>query len=82
MLYDISYSYRILIQAIQRPDGEFIGYFTIFLSTADLTKGQPHYCEDRRKITASLSLIEALNLARERGVDWIKEDQNRALALK
>jgi hypothetical protein len=50
----------------------------IYLSDADLALDQPHYRENRRKLRAAVSLIVALNQARQRGIDWIEADRSRA----
>jgi hypothetical protein len=78
MLCNINPRYRVLVQATQDRAGRFIGYFMIYLSDADLALDQPHYREDRRKVTAAVSLIDALNHARQRGIDWIEADRSRA----
>lgn len=80
MPYDTHPGYHVLIQATQSPIGGFIGYFTIYLLGADLTIDQPHYREDRRKVTAAVSLIDALNQARQRGANWVEADRSRPFA--
>jgi hypothetical protein len=80
MPYDTHLRYRVLTQATQNAAGKFTGYFTIYLLGADLATDQPHYRENRHRITASVSLIDALNQARQRGAEWIRADLNRASA--
>jgi hypothetical protein len=64
--------FRMLTQATHGPLGGFVGYFIIYLTGDDLAVDQPHYREDRRSVAASSTLMEALNMARQRGADWIE----------
>lgn len=75
---DTHLRHRVLTQATQNAAGEFTGYFTIYLLGSDLATDQPYYRENRHKITASVSLIDALNQARQRGAEWIEADLSRA----
>ena len=72
MMHAAYTGFRMLTQATHGPLGGFVGYFIIYLTGADLAVDQPYYREDRRLVAASATLMEALNMARQRGADWIE----------